>query len=151
LIQCEPSTPRVVEPGALSNVFALQEEVIADILKSVAEKKALAFAPRTIDPIQQTVATAIQGYLNHPDVDRREAIELIRFLNQPMLSIQIRLLRTTLKSFKAVGEVKHLLEEVRKLRTMVAEPEPVVTDGSGRTALRREDLRLICFEFVSGG
>ena len=63
-----------MDTGALSGVFALQEEVITDILKSVAEKQALEVAPRTIDPVQQTVATALQGYLNHPNVDRIEAM-----------------------------------------------------------------------------
>lgn len=150
LIQCEPTTPRLVEPGALSGVFALQEEAIADILKSVAEKQALEFAPRTIDPVQQTVATAIQGYLNHPDVDRKEAIELIRLLNQPMLSVQIRELRVALRSFKAAGQVKVLIEAVRRLRHIVSEPAPAGGEAP-RAGLRREDLRLICFDFLSGG
>ena len=107
-------------------------------------------APRTIDPVQQTVATAIQGYLNHPDIDRKETIELIRFLNQPMLSVQIRQLRAALRNFKTAGQVKALIEEVRNLRGMVAEPEAVLY-GDERTPIRREDLRLICFEFISGG
>jgi len=151
LIQCESSTPRMVESGALAGVFVLQEEVIADILKSVAEQKALEVAPRTIDPVQQTVATAIQGYLNHPDLDRKEAIELIRFLNQPMLSIQIKQLRAALRSFKAAGQVKALMDEVRKLRGIVAEPQAADYGGEERRTIRREDLRLICFEFLSGG
>jgi len=151
LIQCEPATARVVEPGALSGVFALQEEVVANILKTVVEQKALEVAPRTIDPVQQTVATAIQGYLNHPELDRKEAIELIRFLNQPMLSVQIKQLRAALKSFKAAGQVNELIEEVRKLRNMIAEPEAEVYAGAQQTPLCREDLKLICFEFVGGG
>lgn len=150
LIQCESNTSRVVDPESVKGVFALQEEVVADILKSVAEKQALEVAPRTIDAVQQTVATAIQGYLNHPDVDRKEAIELIRFLNQPMLSVQIRALRTALKSFKAAGQVHALIEAVRNLRKLVTEPESAY-GGKDRIALRREDLHLICFDFLSGG
>jgi hypothetical protein len=132
-------------------MFAIQEEVIADIIKSVTEQQALEVAPRTIDPIQQTVATAIQGYLNHPDVDRREAIDLIRFLNQPMLSIQIRELRAALRSFRAVGQAKELIEAVRRLKGIVAEPDAPAYSGAPRAVLRREDLRLICFDFLSGG
>ncbi|MBI4193511.1 MAG: helicase [Betaproteobacteria bacterium] len=85
------------------------------------------------------------------DIDRREAIDLIRFLNQPMLSIQIRELRTALRSFKAVGQVKGLIEAVRRLKGIVAEPDAPRYDGAPRTALRREDWRLICFDFLSGG
>src|SRR3972149_6754446 len=122
LLQCDATTPRAVEPDALKGVFAIQEEVIADILKSVAEKQALEVAPRTIDAVQQTVATAIQGYLNHPDVNRAEAIELIKFLNQPMLAVQIRELRDALKSFKSAGQAKDLIEVVSKMRSAMAEP-----------------------------
>ncbi len=151
LIQCDPGSARVVEVGALSSVFTLQEEVVTDILKSFAEKKALEVAPRTIDPVQQTVATAIQGYLNHPDLDRREAIELIRFLNQPMLSVQIRELRGALGKFRAAGQAMGLIEAVRKLRETVVERESGTDIERDESTLQREDLRLICFEFLSGG
>ena len=57
-------------------------------------------------------------YLNHPDINRTEAIELIRFLNQPMLGIQIKELRTALK---AAGQVKELMEVVRRLRNLVSD------------------------------
>jgi hypothetical protein len=150
LIQCEAATARVVEPGALSGTFALQEQVIADILKSVAEKKALEAAPRSVDPVQQTIATAIQGYLNHPSVDRAEAIELIRFLNQPMLNVQLRELRAALRSFGAAGHVAALMESVRRMRKIVAQPQAEYGE-SAPGGLRREELRLICFEFLSGG
>lgn len=151
LIQCEPSTPRIVEPDAKQGVFDLQELVIEHILRSAEEKQAAEAAPRTIDAVQQTVATAIQGYLNHPDVDRKEAIELIRFLNQPMLQVQIKALRAALRDFKAVGQVGALIEEARKLRTMLAEPEGGDYASAKRDVLGRGDLRLICFEFLSGG
>ena len=149
LIQSEPSTLRVVEPGALSGVFALQEESDRRHPQIGCRAEALETAPRTGDPVQQTVATAIQGYLNHPDLDRKEAIELIRFLNQPMLSIQQ--LRPALRNFKAAGQVKGLIEEVQKLRGIVAEPEAPQHGGDERRPIRRKDLRVICFEFVGGG
>ena len=89
LIACNRNTPRVVDPEVFDSVFDLQEKVIEDILRSFQEQQALEVAPRSVDPIQQTVATALQGYLNHPDVDRRQAIGALRFLNQPMLKVQV--------------------------------------------------------------
>ena len=47
--------------------------------------------------------------------------------------------------------MKELIEAVRKLREIVAEPDAPAYSGAPRAALRREDLRLICFEFLSGG
>jgi hypothetical protein len=41
--------------------------------------------------------------------------------------------------------------ETRKLRAMIAEPNPAQYHGGERTPMQREDLRLICLEFVGGG
>jgi len=136
-----------------SSQIGHQGKIIEDILRSVQEQQALEVAPRAVDPIQQTVATALQGYLNHPDVKRRHAIEAIRFLNQPMLKVQVDVLRKAYKDFQAKREVKALLAAVADLReqfgeqqttTHKAEPTPV-------SRLSREDLKLICFDFLSGG
>ena len=64
-----PDTPRVV--GA-ADLFAIQEKVIQHILTQVQEKRAVEQAPTIPDPIQQTVATVLRGYLNHPDLDRQQ-------------------------------------------------------------------------------
>lgn len=61
-IACQKDTPRVIDPLLWSRVFELQERVIEDILRSVREQASLEVAPRSIDPVQQTVAAAIQQY-----------------------------------------------------------------------------------------
>ena len=135
------------------SVFDLQEKVIADIVRSVQEQRALEAAPRSVDPIQQTVATVIQGYLNHPDVDRREAIEAIRFLNQPMLKVQVDTLRKACKDFQGKRDVQAILAAVKGLRERFGERQ-VTAHPAGSTPaspLSREDLKLICFDFISGG
>ncbi|HUW35568.1 MAG TPA: phospholipase D-like domain-containing protein, partial [Planctomycetota bacterium] len=67
-------------------------------------------APRSVDPVQQTLATAIQNYLNHPDVDRNQAKQALSFLNQPMLAVQVKELRRLLRQFQAASDVKILLD-----------------------------------------
>ena len=67
-----------------------------------------------------------------------------------MLSVQIRQLRAALRNFKTAGQVKTLIEEVRKLRGMVTEAEAIPYSDE-RKPIRRGDLRLVCFEFLSGG
>ncbi|MBI3304429.1 MAG: helicase [Deltaproteobacteria bacterium] len=153
LIACNTDTPRVVDPEVFGSVFDLQERVIEDIVRSVQEQKALEVAPRSVDPIQQTVATALQGYLNHPDVDRRQAIEAIRFLNQPMLKVQVDALRKAYKAFQGKRDVKAILAAVEGLRERFGEQQ--ATTHTARStpvgSLSREDLKLICFDFISGG
>lgn len=152
LIACPKDAPRVVDPEIFRSVFDLQEKVVEDILRSVEEQRALEVAPRSVDPIQQTIATVLQSYLNHPDVDRSLAIEAIKFLNQPMLAVQVRRLRQVYKEFQAKGEVKRLLGVIDELRKSFG-----VEQGTGETprspttsSLRREDLRLICFDLLTG-
>ncbi|MFQ5853507.1 MAG: C-terminal helicase domain-containing protein, partial [Candidatus Binatia bacterium] len=151
LIACQRDTSRVVDPDMFRSAFDLQEKVIEDILRSVEEQRALEAAPRSVDPIQQTVATIIQSYLNHPGVDRRQAIEAIRFLNQPMLAVQIRKLRQAYREFQVRGDISALLNSVHELRkdfdATQAPPETPRTTTTG--PLRREDLRLICLDLVT--
>ncbi len=153
LIACNTDTPRVVDPEVFSSVFDLQEKVIEDILRSFQEQQALEVAPRSVDPIQQTVATALQGYLNHPDVDRRQAIEAIRFLNQPMLKVQVDALRRAYKNFQGKRDAKIILEAVEELRDRFGELRMTAHPAGSMPAspLSREDLKLICFDFISGG
>jgi hypothetical protein len=151
LIACDRDTPRVIEPEIFSSVFDLQEKVIANILSSVEEQKARESAPRSVDPIQQTVATAIQGYLSHPDVDRAQAVEAIKFVSQPMRKTQVTRLRQAYKEFQGEGKIRVLLDGVEEVRAKFGEP-PARPTGEPRSgpALIREDLRLICFEVLSG-
>jgi len=152
LIACERDTPRVVDPAMFRSVFDLQEKVIDDILRSVREQKALEAAPRSVDPVQQTLATAIQSYLNHPDVDRQEAKQALSFLSQSMLTVQVKELRRMLKDFQASGDVAELLKAVDSLReTYRSESSGPGRGGAATAGFRREDLRLVCFEFVTGG
>ena len=133
-------------------MFDLQEKVIANILSSVEEQKARESAPRSVDPIQQTVATAIQGYLSHPDVDRARAVGAIKFVSQPMRKTQVTRLRQAYKEFQATSNIAVLLDAVEEVRAKFGEPQGRAGGEarSGGPKLSRDDLRLICFEVLSG-
>jgi len=151
LIACQKDTPRIVDPEKFETVFDLQEKVIEDILQSEEEKRALEVAPRAVDPIQQTVATAIQSFLNHPDVDRKQAIEIIRFLNQPMLTIQVRKLRQSFREFQGGRDIKSLLSNIEDLREASSGNKAAKEPAERTKELKREDLRLICFDLLTSG
>lgn len=153
LIACERDTPRVVDPEMFKTIFALQEKVIENILSSYEEQRALEVAPRSIDPVQQAVATKLQGYLNHPDVKRQEAIEAIRLLNQPMRKVQVDALRRAYKEFQVNSEIKSFLTAISGLQERFGGVQTrEAKTGSGPVrSLSREDLRLICFDIISGG
>ncbi len=152
LISCDRDTPRVIDPEIYGSIFELQEKVIEDILRSFEEQKALQSAPRSVDPIQQTLATALQAYLNHPEVDRRQAIDLIGFLSQPMLIVQVRTLRQRYKEFQEKNDIANLITGIEKLLREFGGHQAAREDGrsTAQHALSREDLRLICFDLVTG-
>jgi len=151
LIACKEDTPRVVEPEMFQQVFDLQEKVIEDILRSTENQKALELTPRKVDPVQQTVATAVQQYMNHPDLSRREALEAIRFLNQPLLRVQIIEVRRTYQAFQDNNDVKALLGAVKNLKERYAAESGQTRPKPSSPTIKRSDLRLICFDFISGG
>ena len=151
LIACDRGTPRLVDPDLYSSVFDLQEKVIDHILSSVQEQKAREVAPRSLDPIQQTVATAIQGYLGHPDIDRTSAVEVIKFISQPMRRNQVTTLRAVFKNFQRSGQIRSLLDSIARIRSQIGE-RPIIEPATARKQaqnLTRDDLRLICFDVIS--
>lgn len=142
LIACSPDTPRVVGDA---DVFDIQEKVIKDILDSVQQQHALEAAPKVLDPIQQTVITALRGYLNSPGVQRSDVREAMKLLNQPMTHSNIRKLRQSYEEFQRYRDVARLVTVLKGLESAGD------VSGSGHTStsrLSREDLHLICFDFV---
>ena len=151
LIACNEQAPRVIDPVMWSSVFDLQERVITNILETVQRQRALEAVPRTVDPVQQSLAALLQAHLNDPTVDRGLAIDAIRFLSQPMLPGQLRMLRELARSQHSGAGVLELLENIGNLRATLGEAttEAAGERTDGTRALRREDLKLVCFDFVS--
>ncbi|MFA4987701.1 MAG: helicase, partial [Candidatus Brocadiia bacterium] len=144
LIACEPDAPRVVGDY---DVFDLQEKVIADILKSHEEQIGLEATPATVDPIQQTVATTLQGYLNSTSLKRPRVLAAIRYVNTPMMGRQVKQLRELFDTFKSGQDIAALMSGIEE---MVGKYGAQTRSGSRGQAkpLTREDLHLICFDHL---
>lgn len=106
LIACAPDTPRVIGDA---DVFGIQEKVVEAILARSRAQQSLEEAPKILDPIQQTVATALRGSMNHPDVDRRTVRELLQSLSAPLPGVQVRALRAAYQAFAANKDVARLI------------------------------------------
>jgi len=143
LIACDRATPRVTGDYG---VFDIQENVIDSIVRSHQEQQALEEAPKTLDPLQQTVAITIQGFMNRPEVKRQEALAAIRFLSCSAPSVVVKELRASYRRFQTDGDVAALLSAVLGLGLRYGSGgEP------GRKSVRRlerTDLRLICFDHL---
>ena len=143
LIACAPDTPRVVGD---CDVFAVQDKVIEDILGSVRERQAVAAAPKMLDPLQQTVITLLRAYLNSPSVERAKVRDAMRRLRDPMSHTAIRDLRRTYERFQHDQDVEPVISYVRSLD--ITAPSAGVGSSKPKRPLTREDLHLVCFDFV---
>ncbi len=140
LIACSPDTPRVIGD---SDVFAIQDRVIDDILGSVREQQAVEAAPRILDPLQQAVITLLRGYLNGPAVQRAKVREAMQGLRAPMTHAAIRDLRRSYEQFQHDHVIEPMIDYVRSIDS-VSDTHTVAS----QTPLQREDLHLVCFDFV---
>jgi len=149
LIACNRETPRAVDPEMFARVFELQERAIERVLQSSRQRTAAEVAPRSIEAIQQTVATLLQSHINHPQISRPRIIEAIKLLNRPMWRTEVSDLRRAYKEFQRAGDVGRLLGEIEDIRQRFGDrirdevPKP-------RASVSRDDLRLVCFDLVSG-
>ena len=149
LIQCQPDTPRVVPFESEIDIFALQEKVIASIVQSSAEQVAVEEAPKLLDPIQQTVATTLRGYINSPAVSRKEIIAAIQRLSEPQPGVYIKTLRKAYETFTANSQVDELLAAVESIGTAIEPPDDSNTPNlESKSPVKREDLKLVCFDYV---
>jgi superfamily II DNA or RNA helicase len=153
LIQCQPDTPRVVPLAGEVDIFALQEQVIASIIQASQEQVAVQEAPKLLDPIQQTIATTLRNYLNSPSFNRKEIVSLLQWLTEPQPSVYIRTLRKAYDTFQVMHQPETFIDAIRELHASIGSTssENAMSNSSAgeqRGLVRREDLRLICFEYV---
>jgi len=143
LIACAPDTPRVI---GNYDVFAIQEKVILDILKSAEAKAAVEAAPTIVDPVQKTLETLLGNHLNNPAVVRVEVRQLLVALRKPAANARIRQMKAAHAAFQANPQIVELL---RALQPILQDAAPMQVERSaGRLPLAREDLHLICFDHL---
>ena len=144
-IRCQPDTPRVTGEDAV-DIFDMQEQVIADIIKSSQEQVAVETAPKQIDPIQQNIITSLRTLLNNPDVERKEIRQMMKFLGQPLPNVHIKTLRKAFDAYASSNQHDELIEVIKEIQTKAGATQQLQTP-KGKT-ISREDLHLICFDYV---
>ena len=108
--------------------------------------EARAAAPIAVDPVQQTVAEELKDALRRQAVDRELAKRCVRFLGQPMGRSLLVKLRKAYQSWSEGRDDQALLAAVGLLAEEFGKGQPPVEGGE---SIRREDLELICYEYVT--
>jgi superfamily II DNA or RNA helicase len=151
LISCQPDTPRVVPTDREVDIFALQEQVIASIVQSSVEQVAVEEAPKLLDPIQQTIATTLRGYINNPAINRNEIKTAIQQLIVPQPGVYIKTLRKAYERFLLDRNIEDLLSTVKTIHAATDTPSTANAqsdENAMKSPVKREDLKLICFDYV---
>ncbi len=146
---------RIVPADGEVDIFALQEQVISSIVQSSVEQVAVEEAPKLLDPIQQTIATTLRSYINSPAINRKEIIAAIQRLNEPQPGVYVKTLRKAYEAFTSNAQVNELLSAVKSISAGANAPGNNNTSGNtavseSKIPVKREDLKLICFDYVWG-
>ena len=112
-------------------------------------QEAAAIVHKPVAEEQTLVSQVLQGHLNNPDVDRRELRALRKFLQQPLVGASVQQLRKAIQTYSSTNDVQVLIETVREL---YQHQGAFFSNGSDDkrpvSKIKREDLRLICYEYI---
>ena len=152
LIRCKPDEPRLVDPDLKSEIHSIMEIVEDGIVDSVQHQETIQAAPKELSGEQSAVVVALQQALGRPGIDRARVLNLLTALSRPMLSAPVKEARQAMLRVQRGGDVETFLAVCESVAEKYAPTGPIElpgTDQNPPSALRKEDLRLICFEFLS--
>ncbi|HUN09553.1 MAG TPA: helicase-related protein [Aggregatilineales bacterium] len=148
IIACGPETPRFPPPYQEINVFEVQERVIQSILADVEQQEVAAIVAKPVAEEQNIVSQILQEHLNSPEFDRKELRELRKFLKQPLVGASVQRLRKALQEYTSSGQLSELISILRELYVQQGSPLSETTSDVSKKRLKREDLYLICYEYI---
>lgn len=149
IIACGPETPRFPPPYGEVNIFDIQEKIIASIIGDIEQQEAAAVVNKPVAEEQTLASQILQTQLSNPLFDRAELRELRKFLKQPLVGAAVQQLRKSLQTYTAtnkaedvVGTIRHLSQQQGKL------PSEIESVSKPADLITRENLKLVCFEYV---
>ena len=142
MIRCGPDEARVTGEGV--DFFEIQDRVIEDVLASVRNQQAIEAAPKILDDTQQLVATVLQQQMNNPAVSSGDVRDALRRLREPLPGAYVGDLRDAYDAYRRDGDVLALLAAVQELEAGAGPAQDAVSSQ----ALSRDDLHLVCWEWV---
>jgi len=149
IIACSPDTPRFPPPTKRLMFAQYRTKSTRASFGDVAQQEAAAIVNKPVSEEQTLVSQVLQGHLNNPGFDRRELRELRQFLKQPLVGTSVQQLRKVLQTYSSTNDVRGMIETVQALYQHHGEFSP---NGSGDKKpvgrIQREDLKLICYEYI---
>ena len=128
------------------DVFAIQDKVINHIVQSAREQQAVEGAPKIVDPVQQTASTLLRSYLNNPQLQRKDVKAAIQVLAAPLPRVHVKSVRQAYEGFTKDRDPLKFVQAVLGLKDVVGEVG--ASSVAATSAIKGEDLHLICFDYI---
>lgn len=151
VIACKPDTLRSSRASDLQpRVFEIQDKVIEQILRSCEAEKAVLTAPKLLDQsgVQNALRTLLRDLLQSPKLDRRSIKKLYERSQLPMSEPKLREVRKALDAYGTDKEAPALVAALESVLPEASEQRGREPAKESPRVLARDQLRLICFEFV---
>lgn len=130
------------------SVYELLPRAVAHIVQASARTAAGEQARPKLPPDQIAVSVALQQAALQAGVPREVVIRLLKFLSNPMTRFAERQFRQFLGRYQTDKDLRGLADAVDDLRGKF-EGADAAQEAETRPPLRAEDLRLVCFEYLS--
>ncbi|MCH9033488.1 MAG: helicase [Planctomycetes bacterium] len=152
LIRCKPDEARIVDPALKSDIHAIMERVEEQIVQAAKHQETVSAAPKELSSDQSSVVVALQQAMNAPGVERKHVMRVLGMLARPMHRAPVKELKKSLAQYQKDGDTAAFITACEEIGTRYAEqPAPTTADDGSerRKPLGRDDLHLICFDFLS--
>ncbi len=152
LIRCKPEEPRLVDPDLKAEIHTIMEIVQDSIVDSAHQQETIQTAPKELSGEQSAVLVALQQALGRPGINRGRVLNLLTALSQPMLSAPVKEARKAMLRLQRDNDAEAFLTACDSVAEKYAPRAPIMPPGDDQipsSVLKKEDLRLICFEFLS--
>jgi superfamily II DNA or RNA helicase len=143
---------RADEPRYIGDqdVFKLQEVVINDILSSERIVVAKATLATTPDPIQLALAEDVKSVLRRGEdgINRDDGKTALQFLAEPAGKALAVKLKEARRIWQTSSDATALIQRLLQLASEYGKADANLSDGP---TLSKDDLQLVCFEYISAG
>ena len=121
---------------------------MADILGYIDQQTSAAIVGSPVAEEQNIARQVLQQHFSNPAFDRTELQKLRKFLKQPLVGASVATLRQVLKAYSASSDPKSLVEAISELYEQQGQIDAASTVTRRVPRIAREDLRLVCYEYV---
>lgn len=134
------------------DIHTIMERVEQHIVETSKHQESIPSAPKELSSDQCTVVVALQQAMNAPGVERKHVMSVLGMLSRPMHRAPVKELKKALAQYQRDGDAASFTAACWQVGSRYGDQPASSADDDTmdrRKLLGREDLHLICFDFLS--